>query len=301
MSREDEQAFQHRRLEKAAALRSMMTQLRFPRYPPTMRNGRLSFGVLCAGLLAAFAVLAQQPAKTVSVTIGVVDPTGAGIPHARVRLVPSPENVREKPETDGKGRLSLDLKPGGYAVFVSAQGFRNVTQHIEIGGVQAGLGPVIPIVLQVKLGGGVTVTEGREALVISADPYHTPLIFSPVEFRALPHVTVPVHNGHTNAAESYSGVPLASLLEKVNAPLGKELRGEAMTGYLVAAGSDGYAVVLSLAEVDPEFHESQALVADSRDGQPLGNNGPFQLIVPGDKRPARWVHNLDAITLQHAP
>jgi hypothetical protein len=122
----------------------------------------------------------------------------------------------------------------------------------------------------------------------------------PAEFHTLPHVAITVHNGHTNASETYSGVPLATLLARINAPLGKELHGEAMTSYLVAAGSDGYSVVLSLAEVDPSFHEGQVLVVDTRDGQPLGNYGPFQLIVSDDKRPARWVHNLVSITLQHA-
>lgn len=102
---------------------------------------------------------------------------------------------------------------------------------------------------------------------------------------------------HTNATETYSGVPLSTLLEKVNAPLGKELHGEAMALYLIATGSDGYSAVLSLAEVDPSFHEGQVIVADRRDGQPLGKSGPFQLIVSEDKRPARWVHNLVSITL----
>ncbi len=138
-----------------------------------------------------------------------------------------------------------------------------------------------------------------ESLVLKAAG-HAPVTLSPADFRALPHVSITVHNGHTDAAETYSGVPLASLLEKLNAPLGKELRGQAMTNYVVATGSDGYAVVLSLAEVDPSFHAGEVLVVDSRDGQPLGKNGPFQLIVSNDKRPARWVHNLVSITLQRA-
>ncbi len=71
-----------------------------------------------------------------------------------------------------------------------------------------------------------------------------------------------------------------------------------MTSYIVATGSDGYSVVLSLAEVDPEFHPGQVLVTDARDGKPLEKNGPFQLIVSDDKRPARWVHNLVSIRLQ---
>jgi hypothetical protein len=138
----------------------------------------------------------------------------------------------------------------------------------------------------------------QDSLGLKSD--HTSVSLSSTDFRALPHVTLTVRNGHTSANENYSGVPLPVLLAKINAPMGNELRGKAMTSYLIATGSDGYSVVLSLAEVDPAFHHSQAIVADARDGHPLGKNGPFQLIVPGDKRPARWVHNLVSITLQQA-
>jgi hypothetical protein len=145
---------------------------------------------------------------------------------------------------------------------------------------------------------GTAAVEG--SLVLTADPSHAPVVLSPADFHALPHITITVHNSHTNADETYSGVPLATLLAKVNAPLGKELRGAAMTSIVVATGSDGYSVVLSLAEVDPEFHAGQVLVADARDGKPLEKNGPFQLIVSDDKRPARWVHNLVSIALRYA-
>ena len=138
----------------------------------------------------------------------------------------------------------------------------------------------------------------QTSLVLSDE--HASVTFTPADFRALPHVSLTVHNGHTDASETYSGVPLATLLAKVNAPLGKDLRGKAMASYLVATGSDGYSVVLSLAEVDPDFHQGQVLVADTRDGQPLGKNGPFQLIVTDDKRPARWVHNLQSIEVRSA-
>jgi hypothetical protein len=138
----------------------------------------------------------------------------------------------------------------------------------------------------------------EDSLVLTAG--QASVTFTPTDVRALPHVPLTVHNGHTDAAETYSGVPLAVLLAKVHAPLGKDLRGKAMTNYVIAAGSDGYLVVLSLAEVDPDFHAGQVMVADTRDGHPLGKNGPFQLIVSQDKRPARWVHNLVAIDLQKA-
>lgn len=247
-------------------------------------------------LLCVPALLAQQSAS-LPVNIRVTDQSGAAIPRAQIRLVPPPETAPAKLETDDHGQLSVSVKAGGYSLSVSAQGFTKDTRHIDIG--QGSASQVVQVVLQVAAGGGALV-YGSDALLISAGSDHAPVPFTPADFHALPHVTITVHNGHTNASETYSGVPLATLLAKVNAPLGKELHGEAMTSYLVATGSDGYSVILSLAEVDPSFHEGQVLVVDARDSQPLGNYGPFQLIVSDDKRPARWVHNLTSITLQHA-
>ena len=112
------------------------------------------------------------------------------------------------------------------------------------------------------------------------------------------HVTVTVHNAHTNADETYSGVAMATLLANLQAPLGDELHGKAMTMGVVARGSDGYEVLLSLAEVDPAFHSGHVIVADARDGKPIDKNGPLQLVVSDDKRPARWVHNLVSIELK---
>jgi hypothetical protein len=276
-----------------------------------MYKRNVSIAILCSALFASLAVLAPnlqaqtvpgQPPTTTPVIIRVSDQTGAGIARAQVRLVPSPDQAPAKLETDDHGQLSLNLKTGGYALFVSAQGFTKDARHIDvrIAEGQANAGQIVTVVLEVGHGGGVTVSPAAPGagLVLSAEPYNAVVVISPADFHALPHITITVHNGHTNADETYSGVPLATLLAKVNAPIGRELRGEAMTSYLIATGSDGYSVVLSLAEVDPSFHEGQVLVADTRDGKPLGSNGPFQLIVPDDKRPARWVHNLASITLQ---
>jgi hypothetical protein len=142
--------------------------------------------------------------------------------------------------------------------------------------------------------------QTKDTLLLTAGTNHAPVSISLMEFRVLPHVTITVHNAHANADESYSGVPLAMLLAKLAAPLGEKLRGEALASYIVASGSDGYSVVLSIAEVDSSFHGGDVLVADTRNGQPLGKSGPFQLIVSEDKRPARWVHNLVSISLEAA-
>ena len=266
-----------------------------------LRRFSLRIGLMSAALFVSFPLLAQQSQST-AVTIRVSDPTGVGIPHAQIQLVPAPENIPAKPETDDQGQLSIDLKAGEYALFVSAQGFKKETHRVTISGPdgKAGASQIVSVVLEVGRGGGPVIepTAADGSLLLTGDLHHAPVTVSVADFHALPHITITVHNGHTNAAESYSGVALATLLGKVNAPTGKELRGEAMTCYLIATGSDGYSVVLSLAEVDPGFREGQVIVADTRDGQPLASNGPFQLIVADDKRPARWVHNLASIAVE---
>ena len=89
-------------------------------------------------------------------------------------------------------------------------------------------------------------------------------------------------------------MPAREILQRASAPLGKALRGSNMTMCVVAGGSDGYQAVFALAEFDPGFTDQLILVADHRDGQPLNfREGPLRLIVPSDKRPARWVRGFE--------
>ena len=49
-------------------------------------------------------------------------------------------------------------------------------------------------------------------------------------------------------------------------------------------------MVFSLAELDAGIADSEVIVADTMDGAPLGDKlGPFRLVAPHEKRPARWV------------
>lgn len=260
-------------------------------------NGRL--GLFAATLVVVPSCLLGQQAETDAVVVVVSDQSGAGISQAQITIVPRPENSPEKVNTDGKGHASLSLKSGEYVLSISAQGFTTATQPVTVSD-RIGADRIaqeVRVTLKIGATGSPQVIYPLDSLVVS-DPYHAPIVLSPADFRALPHITIKVHNGHTDAEENYSGVPLETLLAKANAPVGKEFRKEALRTYLLASGTDGYSVLLSLAEVDSTFHSGQVIVADARDGQPLGKNGPFQLIVPGDSRPARWVHNLNSIKLQ---
>ncbi len=99
----------------------------------------------------------------------------------------------------------------------------------------------------------------------------------------------------------YEGVPLEALLQKAGVPHGEQLRGAAMATYVLVEAADDYHVVFSLAELDSAFQDSAVLVADTMDGMPLSSDqGPFKLVAPLEKRPARWVRMVKSITVGRA-
>jgi hypothetical protein len=141
----------------------------------------------------------------------------------------------------------------------------------------------------------------NEELRVSSYTQHEDLKLKLADLRAMPRTTVSVHNEHSKADETYSGVRLADVLRKLGAPLGNDLRGVALSAYIVATGSDRYVAVIALAEVDTSFHSGEVIVADTMNGAPLeAKSGPFKLVVTDDKRPARWVRNLISIELKSA-
>lgn len=120
---------------------------------------------------------------------------------------------------------------------------------------------------------------------------------SPEDIAALPHKTVSVFNTHTKANETYSGVALTDLLARVGVPRGENVKGKLFMNAVVAEGTDKYAVLYALAEVDPSIHTGDVIVADSVDGHKLGSDGAFKMVSTEERRPARWVRNLSAISV----
>jgi DMSO/TMAO reductase YedYZ molybdopterin-dependent catalytic subunit len=119
-----------------------------------------------------------------------------------------------------------------------------------------------------------------------------PISLSGDEFAKLPRQTVKA-KGHDGVDSQFEGVRLVDILAKAGVPTGKELRGPAMALYLVIDASDGYRAVFALSELDPSFTDRVILLADRRDGKPLSvKDGPLQVIVPGDKKHARWVRQV---------
>jgi len=101
-----------------------------------------------------------------------------------------------------------------------------------------------------------------------------------------------------NKEHVYKGVRLVDVLDSAGVTLGKQLRGENLVKYILIRAADGYEVVFSLPEVDPEFTSQTILLAYAEDGKPLPKGeGPFRMIVPNDKRPARWIRDDPLLTI----
>jgi DMSO/TMAO reductase YedYZ molybdopterin-dependent catalytic subunit len=138
---------------------------------------------------------------------------------------------------------------------------------------------------EVKIGGAVT----------------TPLVLTTADLKSMPRKTVRVENEHAQKPEVYEAVLVQDILKKAGATMGPKLRGPAMATYVLAEAADDYRVVFSLTEFDSEFQDSEILLADAVDGAPIpSDQGPFRLVVPHDKRPARWIKMLRSLTVVRA-
>jgi hypothetical protein len=274
-----------------------------------------SLAAVVFAVMSSLCASAQQAA--VPAKIQVMDQSGAVIPSAALAVVPSFPGPEVDEEADQNGTVTLGLTPGSYRVSIKSPGFSTLTKELDVLGSGA---RTVQFALRVATGGGPNVITASapilnpaqavlaamlpdgpgSALRISAAPDHAKT-FDLAALKAMPHKTISFHNVHTNADETYSGVPLIDLLASLGIPHGKELHGKGLSDYIVATGSDGYKAVLALAEVDPEFHPGDVIVADTMDGKPLdAKNGPFKLVVTEDKRPARSVHGLVSIEVKAA-
>ena len=129
--------------------------------------------------------------------------------------------------------------------------------------------------------------------VIGEVPTHLDL--STGDIAAFQRQTIRVTDEKGTPAE-YAGVPVAEILQKAVAPLGKDLKGPNMALGVVARAADGYTVLFSLTEFDPNFSDRVIVLADRRDGKPLGSReGPLRFVVPGDKRHARWIRGVTTL------
>jgi hypothetical protein len=142
--------------------------------------------------------------------------------------------------------------------------------------------PSTPATIQLLIDGKPTVTLDRQTLA------------------HMPRTSIDTPAIHHEPPAHWQGVALQELLQNAGVPSGEQLRGHSMTTIVRVSASDHYQVVFSLGELDPLLGNEQVLLVDTQDGHPLTKDGPFRLVVPGDKRPARWIHNVTRIEVTPA-
>jgi DMSO/TMAO reductase YedYZ molybdopterin-dependent catalytic subunit len=122
------------------------------------------------------------------------------------------------------------------------------------------------------------------------------------ELHKLPRTEMRTTDPHDPSKEIvYSGTPLLEVLKagglRFDSGTARIRDTVAITVLIKAA--DGYRAAFALAELDSELTDRIILLADTKDGQPLPpSEGSFRVIVPGEKRPARWVRQVRAVTVR---
>lgn len=128
----------------------------------------------------------------------------------------------------------------------------------------------------------------------------TPLTLTAADLAAMPRTTA-VAKDKQGTPHSFEGVALADIFKKAGVTTGRDLRGENLAKYVLVSCADNYQVVFSLAELDSSFTDRVVILADKFEGKPLpAGTGPFRIVVPGEKKPARNCFQVLSIDIKYA-
>lgn len=120
---------------------------------------------------------------------------------------------------------------------------------------------------------------------------------SRADLEALPHVKVTASE-HSSPTVTFEGITLKSLLEKAGVTFGESIKGKRLATCLLVEAADGYRAVIALPELDPAFTDKQVVLALLRDGKPLTEKeGPYRIVIPDEKRMARWVRQVTTLKI----
>jgi hypothetical protein len=107
-------------------------------------------------------------------------------------------------------------------------------------------------------------------------------------------VTGPNHDG--DGTSVFSGVALKDLLVRAGAIDAERLTSRDYRRWVEIQAADGYRVVYALTELEPDFRPAVPILADRQNGEPLpADVGPFQVVMPDEKRHGRWVRQVTCL------
>ncbi len=119
--------------------------------------------------------------------------------------------------------------------------------------------------------------------------------FGRAALSSLPQQTITALDGHTNKTVTFTGPLVTDVLAKAGLIPGDKTHALILRSYVTAAGTDGYFVIYSGAELEPMFTSGKVIVALTEAGAPVASG--MQLVNPLDVKPARWVHGLTSLTV----
>ena len=124
-------------------------------------------------------------------------------------------------------------------------------------------------------------------------------IVTPDELSRLPAIEQDVRYQTSKGEESgrYKGPLLWSIL-KARGIADLPGHNAQLKHSFVVEGRDGYRIVFSVGEIDPDFGNAPIQLATERDGKAIVPRESYRLVVPGDKRGARYVRDVVKIEVQ---
>jgi len=127
----------------------------------------------------------------------------------------------------------------------------------------------------------------------------TPKILSVRALKKLPDTNqnVTYFAAGSVVSHSFTGALLWDLLQSVGIVVNPVIKNDILKT-IVVTGTDGYVAVFTAGEIAPNFGGNQVLVVYEVDGQPLGTDGPAEIVAPGDKAGGRFVHNIATIEVR---
>lgn len=150
--------------------------------------------------------------------------------------------------------------------------------------------PVLPVVKAAAADKGQEATQfAIEGLVM------TPATYDRAALATLPQSTLKVGD------ITYSGVSLWTLLSKADIVTHPDIKNDTLREFVVATASDGYMLLISLGEIDPDFGNQPCLIATQRNGADFTSGGFARLVFPNDVKKGRWVLNLTGLKVSEAP
>jgi len=261
------------------------------------------FGIFVC--LSGFAIAQTNISSAItSVRISgrILDQTGTLIPNALVKSKVAAFDVTPAVvHADQNGTFAVRVEPRRkYELTVEMAGFKTILKTVDIGAdKEFNAGDIVLPVGEVSISDPVMDDGSRLTTLMIRGITRQKHRYFRFDLAKLAQKSVKATD-HGSAAK-FEGVPLADVLRYVDLPLGEKFNSTVASYYVTAEPRDGYEAVFAWAELDSTFMKKPVYVVTKRDGKPLSHeDGPFELLVPIEKRSERWVRQLAVLKIHQA-